>query len=72
MPGPFDNLKIGKEYSVSDSVNPDVQGTYMGLFHVFEKAKGEHEQYYAGIGNNEPYVVKQLGGKRRKTRKGRK
>lgn len=72
MPGPFNNLKIGNEYSVSDNVSPDVKGTYMGLFHVFEKENGEHEQYYAGIGNNEPYVVKQLGGKRSKTRKSKK
>jgi len=71
MPGPFDNLKIGKDYSVEDGVNPNVKGTYMGMFHVFEKENGEHEQFFAEIGNNEPYVVKQLGGKRRKTRKNR-
>ena len=72
MPGPFNNLKIDKTYSVSDGVNPDVKGTYLGMFHVFEKENGEHEQFYAGIGHNEPYVVKQLGGKRRsKTRKNR-
>ena len=71
MPGPFDNLKIGKDYSVSDGVYPEMKGAYLGMFHVFEKANGEHEQYFSGISNNEPYVVKQLGGKRSKTRKNR-
>jgi hypothetical protein len=69
LPGPFDKLNIGKGYSVSDGVDPVIEGKYLGMFHVFEKENGEHAQYFAGIGNNEPYVVSPLAGKRRKTRK---